>query len=85
MNDSNLSSDIGDVHKGARITSILLAVSVASNVLFRGYGIAQKAEASKQQTIAREYQRLVGDLDDHQQGVILSLRKELDSLKITGK
>lgn len=85
MENSNPLPDVADVRRRAKITAIARAFSVVTNLLFLTYAFVQKAEADKQRSMAAEYQRLVGDLDDNQQEVIISLRKELGSLKTSGQ
>jgi Tfp pilus assembly protein PilO len=88
MENNNLSPDVANTRKRARITAFALAAAVIVCLMFMMYAFVQKSEADKQRAIAAEqsnlatqYQKLVGDLDNHQQATIAELKNEIDSLK----
>jgi predicted secreted Zn-dependent protease len=67
--------------KRARITAIVLGLSVIINLIFLIYAFVQRAEADKQRELAFNYQKLATDLRDHEERIISDLREEIDSLK----
>lgn len=90
--ENNLTPDAASVKKRTKNTALLLACSVVVSLMFLMYAFVQKSEAERQRALAEEqrtlavqYQKLVGDLHDHEQEVIGALRKQIDSLKTSCK
>ncbi len=88
MENNGLSPDVENVRKRTRLTALTLGAAVLASLMFLMYAFVQKAEADKQRKIAEqekykasEYQKLVGDLDDRHEAVLVALRSEIDSLK----
>jgi hypothetical protein len=81
MENSNFTPDPTNARKRTRFTAMTLGASVIISLLFLMYAFVQKSEAEKQRTLANNYQKLTGQLHDHDQEIIDSLRTEIDSLK----